>query len=87
MATKNSGKDTDFWLHQGVTYVSRTVPNATLNDRLSPTTDNTKQSVLSSETALGSKIVNGELNFCPRAAEIREFSDLEAEIQVEAFSP
>lgn len=84
VATKNSGKDTDFWLHQGVTYVSRVVPNATLNDRLSPTTDNTKQSVLPAETALGSKIVNGELNFCPRAAETRELSDLEAEIQVEA---
>ena len=84
VATKNCGKDTDLWLHQGVTYVSRTVPNVTLNDRLSPTIDNTKQSVLSSETALGSKIVNGELNFCPGAAEFRELSDLEAEIQVEA---
>lgn len=84
VATKNSGKDTEFWLHQGVTYVSRVIPNATLNDRLSPTTDNTKQSVLPAETALGSKIVNGELNFCPITAETQELSDLEAEIQVEA---
>lgn len=41
VATKNSGMDTDFWLHQEVTYVSQIVPNASLNDQLSPTTDNT----------------------------------------------
>ena len=84
VATKNSGMDTDFWLHQGVIYVSRVVPNAILNDRLSSTSDNTKLSVLPAETELGSKIVNGELSFCPRAAETRRLSDLEAEIQVEA---
>lgn len=84
VATKNSGKDTDFWLHQGVTYVSRLVPNATLNEQLSPTTDNTKESALPAETALGTKMINGELNFCPRAAETQGLSELELEIQVEA---
>ncbi|KAF6230377.1 hypothetical protein HO133_004719 [Letharia lupina] len=84
VATKNSGKDTDFWLHQGVLYVSRVVPNATLNDRLSATTDATEHSVLPAETALCGRVVNGELNLCPRAPETQELSDFEAEIQVEA---
>lgn len=84
VATKNSGQDTEFWLHQGVVYVSRIVLNAALNDRLLATTVAVKQSVLPAEKALDSKIVDGELNFCPRAPENQDLSDLEAEIQVEA---
>lgn len=82
VATKNSGNDTDFWLHQGVIHVSRVVPSATLNDRLSATTHATKPTVLPAETALDGQIVNGELNFCPKAAEDQGLLDLEVEIQV-----
>ena len=84
VATKNSGKDTDFWLHQGVTYVSRLVPNTSLNDRLSAGADTTKQSALPAETALSGKIVNAELNFCPSAPTNRGLMNSEVDIQVEA---
>jgi len=33
IATKDSGRDTEFWLHDGVLQVSRYLPNSTLNDQ------------------------------------------------------
>ena len=81
---KNSGKDTDLWLHQGTIHVGRVISNATLNGRLSATAEDTKQSILPADTALGGKYVNGELNFSSRAPENQGLSDLEVEIQVEA---
>lgn len=84
VTTKNSGKDTDFWLHQGVIYVSRLVPNATLNDRVSATTDATEKAILPAKTALNGKFASGELNFYPKTPEHEELSELETEIQVEA---
>ena len=86
VATKSSGKDTEFWLHQGMVHVARIRPNDTLNGRLSATlTDAAQESVLPAmETFDGKVATNGELSFCPRIREDQELSESEVEIQVQA---
>lgn len=84
VAAKDSGKDTEFWLHQGVIYVNRLVPNTTLNDRVSATTDATEKSILPAKTALNGKFANGELSFYSREPDFQALSEHETEIQVEA---
>lgn len=41
--TKNSGEDTEFWLHQGVVHVSRILPNVSLNDPFGVQEDATEE--------------------------------------------
>ena len=80
--TKNSGADTEFWLHTGVTHVPRIVPNANLNSQFSVLED-FAESVLPAETALTGKIANGSLSLYQPVPEIQGLGENEVEIQVE----
>ncbi len=82
--TKNSGEDTEFWLHQGVVHVSRILPNVTLNDQFGIEEDATEESVLPAKTALGGKIVDGELSLCSSSLVEHELAADEVQIQVNA---
>ena len=80
METKNSGEDTEFWLHRGVVHVSRIPPNVTLNDQFGVEEDVTEESVLPAKTALGDKIVDGELSLCSSSRAERELAADEVQI-------
>ena len=82
--TKNSGEDTEFWLHQGVVHVSRILPNLTLNDQFGFEEDATQEAVLPAKTALGGKIVDGELSLCSSSVAEHELASDEVQIQVNA---
>lgn len=82
--TKNSGEDTEFWLHQGVVHVSRILPNLTLNDQFGVDEDATEEAVLPAKTALGGKIVDGELSLCSSSLAEQELASDEVQIQVSA---
>ena len=82
--TKNSGEDTEFWLHQGVVHISRILPNLTLNDQFGVDEDATEEAVLPAKTALGGKIVDGELSLCSSSLAEHELASDEVQIQVNA---
>lgn len=82
--TKDSGDDTEFWLHEGVLRIPRVYPRKDLNDKWNPTyTENIPQETLSSGTpltaALGESGVVFEQEALPATLE-----DSEVEIQVHA---
>ena len=84
MKTKNSGEDTEFWLHQGVVHISRILPNLTLNDQFGVDEDATEEAVLPAKTALGCKIVDRELSLCSSSLAEHELASDEVQIQVNA---
>ncbi|KAI9370402.1 hypothetical protein BJX61DRAFT_96291 [Aspergillus egyptiacus] len=65
--TKDSGKDTEFWLHKGVTYIPRVYPNNRLNAEWAPPSALDSQSVgtspLPGGVRLVSSVVDGQLIF------------------------
>lgn len=82
ITTKNSGADTDFWLHNGIISISRLVPNQVLNEEFSAVNSSIEEVILADKTALGGRIVDGELVFRPSASDKREMLESEVEIQV-----
>ena len=63
IGTKDSGADTEFWLHNGIAHIPRIVPNDELNDQFSITARVTEEVVLPARKALQGHIFDGELVF------------------------
>ncbi|KAL9127726.1 MAG: hypothetical protein Q9217_003456 [Psora testacea] len=78
--TKDSGHDTEFWLHQGILHVSRVYPKESLN----PKEGQTQEEPLPEGLPLKTRIAEGQLVFEP---DIRRpaMSENEVEVQVLAL--
>ncbi|KAL9030784.1 MAG: hypothetical protein Q9196_001134 [Gyalolechia fulgens] len=61
IVTKDSGQDTEFYLRDGVGYVSRIIPNARLNAQFEAGEDPVTLDLLPADVPLGGKLGNGEL--------------------------
>ena len=85
VATKDSGNDTEFWLHRGVLHIPRLQPRADLNREWggSERPVDTPTRPLPAPTPLKGAIRDGDLVFEPEAQQLSLASD-EVEIQVEA---
>ena len=84
-ATKDSGADTEFWLHNGITQVNRVIPSNVLNDQFSASLEPAEEALLPAGKAYRGKAAGGELLFLPNS--LREQSELgayEVDIQVES---
>ena len=82
VATKDSGADTEFWLHKGILQIGRILPNDTLNERSSKVHSPAEETLLPAETSLRGKVVDGELRFYRKVPV--DLSDSEVELQVSA---
>ena len=77
--TKESGLDTEFWLHKGALHISRVYPHEGLNLK-----DNQAQEkLMPSETSLKAENVHGQLVFEPYTRRA-QLSDQEIEAQIHA---
>ncbi|PLB51426.1 putative polyketide synthase [Aspergillus steynii IBT 23096] len=84
--TKDSGEDTEYWLHNNTFHVPRVVPNGPLNDRFAASQQPVQEQPLQPLRALDGSIVEGSLVFHskglvgPKANEVQlqvETSELE----------
>lgn len=84
--TKDSGEDTEYWLHKNTFHVPRVVPNTTLNERFAAAEQPVQEQPLQRLQMLAGSIVEGSLIFHsnglvgPKANEIQlqvEASELE----------
>lgn len=83
IVTKDSGGDTEFYLREGVTYISRIVPNVPLNMLLSTSQRPLEPTTLPADVPLLGTFSEGELVFSPSS--LQSSLDLridEVEIQV-----
>ncbi|KAF2811308.1 putative polyketide synthase [Mytilinidion resinicola] len=62
VATKDSGKHTEFWLHDGTIQTCRLHPNEALNNAFT-NVKSVQETILAGDQALHGKITNGELVF------------------------
>ncbi|KAI1101537.1 putative polyketide synthase [Jackrogersella minutella] len=83
--TKDSGEDTEFWLHRGTLHIPRIYPNTTLNQEWDETSQalNVQEKVLTKGSTLKAKTVDGSVAF-ERDSRQPVLADNEVEIQVEA---
>lgn len=82
-----SGADTEYWLHNGITYINRVVPNDELNAHFNTKSQPALPTVLEPGRALHGKVVGGEIIFEEDSQLIQSgLSSSELEIQVECFS-
>lgn len=65
------GKETEFWLHEGMVYIPRVVENATLNEKFAATDVIPQDSCLSQNVALHGLVSNGDLTFCAEDLALR----------------
>ena len=63
IGTKDSGVDTEFWLHNGIGHICRVVPNDELNDQFSATAQVAEEAVLPPGKALRGRVVDEGLIF------------------------
>jgi NADPH:quinone reductase-like Zn-dependent oxidoreductase len=61
--TKESGADTEFWLHNGILHVARVLPNQSLNFAFSSSFAPPVEKILSSNDSLQASVVDGKLVF------------------------
>ncbi|KAI0836869.1 putative polyketide synthase [Hypoxylon sp. FL0890] len=83
--TKDSGKDTEFWVHHGTLYIPRIYPNTALNKEWDENaqSSNVQEKVLSKGVTLKAKTIDGGLAF-EQESQKPALADNEVEIQVEA---
>ena len=81
IATKDSGEDTEFWLHNGVVYINRMIPNKELNDLLSTSSRSIEETVLSPNIPLDGVFGDDGLVFRPKH-DNEEFKLLENEVKL-----
>ncbi|TAQ89187.1 hypothetical protein B7494_g2486 [Chlorociboria aeruginascens] len=84
ISTKDSGKDTEFWFHQGVLQVPRVVPNALLNENYAAIDRAAEDAILAPKTSLEGKVESGTLVFRHGKVTSQKLGSLEVEIQVHA---
>jgi NADPH:quinone reductase-like Zn-dependent oxidoreductase len=84
IGTKDSGSETEFWLHDGMTHIPRVVPNRTLNYKVSSGTVATK-AFLSDQQHLQGTIEDGKLVFKTAAPPPSKLRESEVEILINAF--
>ena len=63
IGTKDSGVDTEFWLHNGMGHICRVVPNDELNDQISATAQVAEEAILPPGKALRGRVVDQGLVF------------------------
>ena len=85
IATRDSGSDTEFWLHDGVLQISRYVPNNALNDRSIRTRKPVEEVPLPVNKAISGKLTEEGLVFQSRfLSEQLSLNQHEVELQVYA---
>lgn len=84
VATKDSGADTEFWLHGGILQVSRIQPNVSLNQDFGGNEKPASIVPLTPGTSLHATLVDGELVFSPDFLEQQDLAAGEVEVQVKA---
>ncbi|KAJ5958028.1 polyketide synthase-nonribosomal peptide synthetase [Penicillium vulpinum] len=83
--TKDSGKDTEFWLHQGTLHISRVRPNGLLNTEWAPSSSSPAQmKPLPEGVHLNCTLVDGQLTFTHEQDQLSELYPDEVSIQVTA---
>ncbi|TVY18290.1 Reducing polyketide synthase DEP5 [Lachnellula arida] len=84
-ATKDSGADTEFWLHNGVLEISRIIPNTSLNEQFGGNSKPAEIAPLLPGKALRPVLIDGELVFSQDfLLEQKDLESDEAEVQVNA---
>ncbi|TAQ86980.1 hypothetical protein B7494_g4683 [Chlorociboria aeruginascens] len=84
IATKDSGAETEFWLHDRIVNIARVIPNIPLNDQFSADLSPAEETLLPAEKALQGKISEGELVFRGKTIESQvELTDYEIDLQIE----
>lgn len=87
IATKDSGVDTEFWLHNGIVNVPRVVPNDPLNVECSAPLSPAAEALLPRGKALHGKFVDGKLVFQSQNLGQRgPLAEIDVELQVEYAS-
>lgn len=82
--TKDSGADTEFWLHNGTLHINRLVPNQLLNENFNTGLKPAEEAILPYGKTMHGRVVDGELVFEPCGSDEQSALDVdEIEIQVD----
>lgn len=84
VAPKDSGADTEFWLHDGVLHVARVAANHSLNFKKSALPSVPETQLLASDVPLAGDVQRGRLHFRPDSRAPTTLADNQVEVQVEA---
>ncbi|KAF2710675.1 putative polyketide synthase [Pleomassaria siparia CBS 279.74] len=78
----NQLKDTEFWLRQGILYISRILPQASLNSALAPSSDHFESAQLPQGAKLSGQAIDHQLIFQQSAMSSTALPPEHVEIQV-----
>ena len=87
VATKDSGADTEFWLHNGILNVPRVVPNTPLNVECLASLGSAAEALLPERKALHGNFVEGKLVFQSQNLDQQNpLTEIDIDLQVEYAS-
>lgn len=85
IGTKDSGSETEFWLHDGMIHIPRVVPSRNLNYNVSSGGNVTSKALLSDQQRLQGTFEDGKLVFKRAALPSSDLGSTEVEILINAF--
>lgn len=84
ISTKDSGRDSEFWLHQGIVHVQRLEPNEELNRQLNAGDQPAARGQMQDGEKYDGKIIDNEIVF-EKKTNTAELADDEVDVQVSAL--
>ncbi|KAF7590331.1 hypothetical protein BBP40_002981 [Aspergillus hancockii] len=81
IATKDSGEDTEFWLHDDILHVARVTPNSALNDRFAASQQLVQEKQLQRLEPLEGSVVEGTIIFHSKTVVAPQASEIQMQVE------